>query len=216
VVGVVGDVRHAGLATPPEPAMYLPYTQAPAPTWPILHRSLVVVTRTADDPRAHVAALKEAVLQIDPSLPLADDNTLDEYVDHAQATTRSTMLLLSSLGALALLLASVGVYGAVSYFVSQRRQEIGVRMALGATPRRIWRLVLVRAMAPVGGGALVGIAIALAATRILQGQLYGVATTDPPTLVAVTVLLVGVGVIAAYVPARRAMRLPPASALQSS
>jgi putative ABC transport system permease protein len=122
-------------------------------------------------------------------------------------------VLLSTLGGIALVLAMVGIYGVVAYFVSQRTAEIGVRTALGATPADIWRFVVRRGMVPVAIGLVVGVALAFVTSRLLSGQLYGVTARDPFTFVAVGVLLLLVAVLAMYVPARRAMRVSPAVAL---
>jgi putative ABC transport system permease protein len=124
-------------------------------------------------------------------------------------------VLLSTLGGIALLLAMVGIYGVVAYFVSQRTQEIGVRTALGATPADIWRFVVWRGMMPVAVGLAVGIALAFATSRLLSGQLYGVTARDPVTFIAVGVLLLLVAIVAMYVPARRAMRVSPVVALSA-
>ena len=150
---------------------------------------------------------------MDPLLPLADNTTLDELLAGSLATARFNTQLLSTLGLIALLLASVGVYGVVAYFVSQRTQEIGLRMALGATPGHVWRLVVRRGMAPIVWGVAVGAGMSLATARLLRGQLYGVGANDPATLAGVAVLLLAVAVLATYVPARRAMRVAPAVAL---
>jgi ABC-type antimicrobial peptide transport system permease subunit len=122
-------------------------------------------------------------------------------------------LLLSLLGGIALALAMVGVYGVVSYFVSQRTQEIGIRMALGATPSLIWQYVMRRGLMPIVAGVIVGLVLSSITTTVLRGQLYGVSGHDPLTLGGVAVLLLLVGVVASYVPARRAMRVPPVVAL---
>jgi ABC-type antimicrobial peptide transport system permease subunit len=124
-------------------------------------------------------------------------------------------VLLTTLGALALALASIGVYSVVAYFVSQRTREIGVRMALGATPRDIWQLVLRRGLRPIVWGALVGGVLSLVTVRLLREQLYGVAARDPATLVVVVATLLGVALVATFVPARRAMRVTPSRALSA-
>jgi putative ABC transport system permease protein len=129
------------------------------------------------------------------------------------AASRFNTLLLSTLGALALILASIGVYGVVSYYVSQRTREIGVHMALGAAPADIWRLVLSRGMRPIMWGAIAGVGLSLATVRVLRGQLYGVSAQDPATLVAVVGTLFAVALVATCIPAMRAIRVSPARAL---
>jgi ABC-type antimicrobial peptide transport system permease subunit len=128
-------------------------------------------------------------------------------------TARMNTLLLSLLGGIALALAMVGVYGVVSYFVSQRTQEIGIRLALGATPSLIWQYVMRRGLTPIVAGLILGLVLSSITTTVLRGQLYGVSGHDPLTLGGVAVLLLLVGVVASYVPARRAMRVPPVIAL---
>jgi len=162
-----------------------------------------------------VRALQTAVMTVDASLPLIDTSTMEQLLARSTAAARFNTLLLSALGALALVLASVGVYSVVSYFVSQRTREIGVRMALGATPGDIWQLVLSRGLRPIVWGAVAGGALSLATARLLREQLYGVAAEDPVTMLLVVVTLVGVALIATFVPARRAMRVSPARALVS-
>jgi ABC-type antimicrobial peptide transport system permease subunit len=138
---------------------------------------------------------------------------MERWLAASVATTRFNTMLLTMLGAIALALASVGVYSVVAYFVSQRTREIGVRMALGAAPGHIWRLVLSRGLRPIAWGALLGLALSLATARLLREQLYGVTTQDPVTLGAVAAMLLGVALLATVVPARRAMRVTPARAL---
>ena len=152
-------------------------------------------------------------MTVDPLLPLVDVNTMQGLLSESLAASRFNTLLLSTLGALALILASIGVYGVVAYYVSQRTREIGVHMALGATPADIWRLVLSRGMRPIVWGALAGTALSLAAVRVLRGQLYGVSAQDPTTLIAVVATLFAVAIAATCIPALRAIRVTPARVL---
>jgi putative ABC transport system permease protein len=215
VVGVVADVHNAALNEPAKPTLYMPFTQTSDGMWRATGRSLVLVARTTPVPESIVRALQQAVMTVDPLLPLVDVNTMQNLVSDSMATTRFNTLLLSTLGALALVLASVGVYGVVAYYVSQRTREIGVHMALGATPGDIWLLVLTRGLRPIVWGVIVGVALSLATARVLRGQLYGVSAQDPATLAAVAVTLLGVALIATFVPALRAIRVTPARALAS-
>jgi putative ABC transport system permease protein len=213
VVGVAGDVHDEALNVPVTPTLYMPFAQTPAGMWAVTAQSLVLVARTVPPPETMTRALRHAVTTVDPSLPLADSRTMEQAVARSVATARFNTLLLSTLGAIALVLASVGVYGVVAYFVSQRTREIGVRMALGATPRDIWQLVLTRGLAPIVWGALVGGALSLVTMRLLREQLFGVSATDPMTIVSVLLTLLLVALIATFTPARRAMRVTPARAL---
>jgi predicted permease len=213
VVGVVADVHSSALNVDATPTLYMPFTQTPPGMWNATARSLVLVARTVSTPESAVRELQRAVMSVDASLPLVDVTTMESLLSKSVATSRFNTLLLTALGALALALASVGVYSVVAYFVSQRTREIGVRMALGATPRDIWQLVLSRGLRPIFWGALVGGALSLATVGLLREQLYGVQPQDPPTLLMVVATLFFVALIATFVPARRAMRVTPARAL---
>lgn len=213
VIGVAGDVHEVALNAPPSRALYMPFQQTPAGMWRVTARSLVLVTRTATPPEGVLKALQTAVMSVDPSVPLTDQKTMAKILASSIAQSRFNTLLLTTLGAIALVLASIGVYGVVAYFVSQRTREIGVRMALGAAPADIWRLVLHRGLQPIVWGALAGTALSIATTRLLREQLFGVEPSDPMTLVTVIVLLFGVALLATLTPARRAMRVMPSRAL---
>lgn len=219
VVGVVGDIHEAALTTAPQPELFTAVKQIPDGFWAIMQRSLVVVVKSArpgTSAEALVQPLAKAVTSIDPSLPLADHHTMDSYLRDSLRTARMNTLLLSLLGGIALVLAMIGIYGVVSYFVSQRTNEIGLRMALGATPSSVWRFVMQRGLQPIVAGLVVGIGLALATTTVLQGQLYGVTARDPATLIAVGGLLLAIALVAMYLPARRAMRVSPIVALNET
>ena len=141
---------------------------------------------------------------------------MTDYIRSSLDRARFNTLLLSMLGAIALVLAMVGVYGVVAHFVSQRTHEIGVRMALGATPKQTWRHVVARELAPIAFGVAIGLALSALTTGVLRNQLYGVTTTDPGTFVGVGLLLLGVSLVATYVPARRAMSVAPVEVLKAS
>jgi len=215
VVGVASDIRSRGLALPPSPEFYLPMAQAPDDAWHWF-RTFYVVLRTDGDPIAAVEPLRRAFAQIDPELPLFDVRTMNERLTGTLATSRFNTLLLSLLGAIGLVLAASGIYGVIAYFVTQRTQEIGVRMALGATPGGVIRLILGQAMKPVALGTVIGIAAALGASRVLASQLFQVSGSDPLTVAAVVVTLLAVALAASAIPARRAATVDPTRALQSS
>jgi predicted permease len=217
VIGVVGNVHSEALSADVRPEVYLPVAQTPELLWPFIQRSLVLVTRTRSDVAAITLErpVREAVAAIDPNLPITDGSAMGEFLRRSTATSRFNTLVLGTLGAIALVLAVIGVYGVVSYFVSQRTQDIALRMALGATPMRIWRYVAARGLAPLLTGVGFGIGLSMAAARLLESQLYRVSPRDPYTIGATAALLLLVSIVAMYAPARRAIRVQPVVALNS-
>jgi putative ABC transport system permease protein len=211
---VAGDIRSQGPAVAPRPEFYLPFTQAPDVVWNWF-RTLYVVVRTTGDPAALIKPLSAAVMRVDRDLPLFDVRTMDQRLAGTLATARFNTLLLSLLGGVGLLLAASGIYGVIAYFVSQRTQEIGVRIALGASTGNVVRLILGQALRPVAIGAAIGVVAALTASRVIASQLFGVSRTDPLTIAAVVATLIGVALVASAVPARRAAAVDPTRALQS-
>ena len=214
IVGVAGDMRSRGPAVAPRPEFYLPMPQAPDVAWNWF-RTLYVVVRTPGNPAALVQPLAAAVTRVDRDLPLFDVRTMEQRLAGSLATARFNTLLLSLLGGIGLLLAATGIYGVIAYFVSQRTQEIGVRIALGASRGNVVRLVLSQALRPVAIGAALGVAAALAASQVLASQLVGVSRTDPLTIGAGVATLIVVASVASAVPARRAAAVDPTRALQS-
>ncbi len=215
VVGVVGDVRSAGLGADVDPEFYLPVTQAPERSWDWIQRSMNVVARTEGDPAAVARNIRQAVWEIDPSLPVYDLQTLKQVMRSSTAGTRFNMLLLLMLGAAGLVLAAVGVYGIIAYSVSQRTHELGIRMALGAEPGRVSAMVVRQGAVLAATGLVLGVPASLVASRVLASLLSGVTPTDPLTYAAVALLLATVALLASYVPARRAARVDPVIALRS-
>ena len=207
VVGVVGNVRHLGLDSEPRPEVYRHLLTSP-PTGP------VVVVRAAADAESLIPALRAAVRELDRDLPAATARTMDEIVARSVAERRFLMLVLGLFAAVALALASVGVYGVVSNSVAQRTHEIGVRMALGADRRDVLLLVIAQGMRPALCGLALGIVAALALTRVMQGLLFGVGARDPVAFTAAALLLAAVALMACYLPARRATRVDPMNALR--
>jgi putative ABC transport system permease protein len=214
IVGVAGDIRSRGPAIAPRPEFYLPLAQTPDVAWS-WNRTFYVLVRTTGDPASLIKPLNAALAGIDRDLPLFDVRTMEQRLSGALATSRFNTLLLTLLGAIGLLLAASGIYGVIAYFVTQRTQEIGVRIALGASRGAVVRLVLGQALRPVTVGAAVGVLAALGAARVLSSQLFGVSPTDPLTIAAVVATLFGVASIASAVPARRAAAVDPTRALQS-
>lgn len=214
VVGVVRDVRFAALGRDEGPAFYLPFGQEPDEAWGWLQGTMVAVARAERDPGGLAEPMRRAVGRVDPDLPLYDLATLAERRAGALAAERFNGLLLALLGGLGLVLAAVGVYGILAYFVGQRTRELGLRIALGAPRGRIFALVLAQSLTPVAAGVAAGLALAAAAARLLESQLYGVAPLDPATFLTVAALLALVAAAAAAVPARRALAIEPARALR--
>jgi putative ABC transport system permease protein len=202
VVGVVGDVHHESLATATEPEIYRPLLQAP-------NESVTAVLRTSAAPTSVIDGVRNALIELDPELPLYNIRTLQQIVDESVAQPRFSSLLLGLFAGLALLLAAIGIYGLISYSVTHRLREIGVRLALGAGRGNILRLVLRQGMTPVVIGAVLGIVAALAATRLLASLVFDVSPADPLTFAAVTTLLLVIALLACLLPALRAIRVEP-------
>ena len=210
IVGVVGDV-HFGLGTDPQAEMYLPYRQADL-LLPVFQLS--VVLRTAGDPALQTAALRSALAEIDPNQPLVKVRTMEENMATTVAQPRFRTWLIGILAMLALVLAAVGVYGVMSYTVTQRTSEIGVRVALGAQPKDVFRIIVGEGLRLALFGVGVGLVAALVLTRLLQSFLFGISAYDPVTFIAVSLLLTLVAAAASYFPARRATRVDPMIALR--
>jgi len=215
IVGVVEDVKHYSLKEVPAPEMYVPYAQNGIKIWPPM-RTLQAAVRAhaAGSPEALLDGVKRAMRSVDPDLPVGRPSTLTRLVEDATAPARFSVLLLAAFGGLALLLATIGMYGVVSYSVVQRTREIGVRMALGAGRGQVFAMVVGRGSCLAAAGIAIGLLAALGATRLLRGLLYGVQPTDPITFAAVAALLMAVAILACAIPARRATRVDPLIALR--
>jgi putative ABC transport system permease protein len=211
VVGIVGDVKEMGLEAPAKPEMFFPYQQMGGTLWNI-PRDLIV--RTTGDPLSITPALRQAIWSVDSSQPISNIRTMDEILAEEVAQRRVGMTMLVAFATLALLLASLGIYGVISYSVTQRTQEIGIRMALGASRGDVLRLVMTDGLRLAATGVAIGLGAAFAITRLMAGLLYGVSASDPRTLAVVTVLLTAVALLACYVPARRATKVDPMIALR--
>jgi predicted permease len=213
IVGVVADIKHASLREAPDPEMFVPYTQNEIMVWPSM-QSMQFAMRGRADSAVLMKSVREAVHAVDPDLPIAKYAALTTLVDHSMTADRFSMLLVGAFGALALMLASIGMYGVISYSVLQRTPEIGVRIALGAQRAQIFVMILRQATRLVFAGIALGLIAALAAAHLMTRFLYGVQPTDPMTFAAVSLLLASVALLACYVPARKAMKTDPMIALR--
>ena len=209
VIGIAGDTRHFSLREEAGPEMYVPYTQKP---WPSM-LTMQIAVRTRTDPAAMTGSVRAAVHAVDRDLPLSKIAPLATILDDSMAASRFSMLLVSGFGAFALLLASLGMYGVISYSVLQRTQEIGIRMALGARRQTVFAMVLGQGARVAALGILIGSIAAVVGARLLARFLYGIAATDPLTFLGVSVLLMSMALLACYIPARRAMKVDPMVAL---
>ena len=208
VIGVVGDVRHAGLDGEIRPMTYWPYARNP-------YGTMTVTVRTAADPNRVVTSIASLVRQLDPELVVANVKTMDEVVSDSVAQRRLTMLLLTVFAGTALLLAAVGIYGVIAYSVTERTQEIGIRMALGAQRGAVLRMVIKQALLLAVTGIAVGGGGALLLTRLMEGLLFEVKPADPLTFGVVSAILTAVALLASYIPGRRATQVDPVVALRA-
>ena len=213
VVGVVADIKTRGPAEPAQPEFYLPLMQIPDVAWTWTGRSLNIVTR-GDDVASMTTAIRSSVRELDSTLPVFRIWTMEEGLRRIMAQARFNMLLMSTLGATGLILAALGIYSVIAWLVAQRTREIGVRMALGASRADVIRMMSLHGLQPVIAGLAVGFAGAIAATRLLQNQLFEIGPRDPLTLVATAAVLLIVAAGAAAIPAWRATTIDPSAALR--
>ena len=209
IVGIVPDVKYTGLDAKPEPTIYVPFKQA------LWWRSMYLVARTSGDPLARATEVRAAIAAADPQIPPQEVSTMERLIGESVAEPRYRALLLGAFGALALVLASAGIYGVLSYTVNQRRRETGVRLALGATARDVMGLVIRDGMRLAVVGVGIGIVLAFATTRLLESILYEVSPLDPVTFGLMALFLTGVGFLACAIPARRASRTDPMTAIRA-
>jgi putative ABC transport system permease protein len=209
VVGVADDVRYGGLSRSPVPLVYTPYAQGAEST-----TAMFLTVRAAGDPMSVVGAIREQIRQVDRDQPVASIQTMEARVSASVSQPRLQMDVLGAFAGLAILLAAIGIYGVISYTVTQRTREIGIRMALGAGRREVLRLVLRQGFTMVIAGLATGLAGAMLLTRVLRTLLFGVSTTDPAVFASIVVLLSATAWLATYLPARRATRVDPLVALR--
>ena len=209
IVGVVGDVKHFGLDLPEEPALYTPYTQInPWKRW------MSFAARTQGDAAGTAQALKQEIWKVDSQLPVTKVETMSEVAASSFAARRFNMSLLSLFAGLALVLAAIGIYGVMSNAVTQRTQEIGIRLALGASTIDVLKLIIRNGLTLVIIGVAIGLAGAFALTRLMATLLFGVTPTDGLTIGVVSAVLIGVALLACFIPARRATKVDPLVALR--
>jgi putative ABC transport system permease protein len=208
VVGVVGDVKYNGMADEVQPALYQPITQEQ--TWSIF----LILKSDLADPRSLTAAVRGEISKLDRDLPITNVNTMDQRVSIAMAQPRFRTILIALFAAVALVLACVGIYGVISYSVSQRTHEIGIRMALGARGINVLTMVIRQAIGLAAIGVTIGLLASLGLTSFIRGLLFGVAATDPLTYAVTALVLSATALVAAYLPARRAAKVDPLVALR--
>jgi putative ABC transport system permease protein len=209
IVGVVHSVRHdTSMTEGSKGQVYVPHTLIPI-------RDMKFAVRTSGDPNSVVNAVRAQISQLDPEQPIQHVSTMDKLLDESLAQPRFNTVLLGIFGGLALLLAAIGIYGVLSYSVSQRTHEIGVRMALGAQQTDVVAMVMKHAMRLAAIGIAIGISAAMLATRALSAMLFRVSRTDPTTYFVIVAILGAVALLASYAPARRATKVDPMIALRS-
>jgi predicted permease len=210
VVGVVGHTKHEGLDAESRVQLYLPYRAAAGRVGGFM----AFAVRTTGDPTRMLPAVRSAIRAIDADVPIANVATMDANITASMGQRRFAMLLLGLFAAMAVVLASIGIYGVMSYSVTQRAHEIGIRMALGAARRSVLGMVMRQGLTLVGIGVAIGLAGTFGLTRFIASQLYGVQPSDPTTFVVVAITLVGVAAMATFIPAMRATRVDPVVALR--
>jgi putative ABC transport system permease protein len=207
IVGVVGQVKHTGLAVGQEASIYVPYLQGPIP-------SMIFVVRTTSDQKAMVAAIRSAVQSVDKDQPVYKIKSMEQIISDSIAHPRSISLLLGAFAGIALVLTVLGIYGLVAYLVTQRTQEIGIRVALGAQRRDIFKLVVSEGMKLFVIGLVIGVGMAFGLARVLSSLLYGISASDPATFLGVSALVTLVVLVANFLPARKAAKIDPIVALR--
>jgi putative ABC transport system permease protein len=208
VIGVVADAKYKTLEDPPYPMVYWAHPH-------LVYSEMTLVVRTNGDPLNVAAAARREIQAIDPDQPIGDVRTMQSWMSELTARSRFGTLLLSIFAGLALVLAAIGIYGVMSYSVTQRTHELGVRIALGAQTRDVLKLILGRGLALTLIGIALGLVASLALTRVLSSLLFGVSATDPVTFGALSLLLTAVALAACYIPTRRAMKVDPMVALRN-
>ena len=214
IVGVVHDVKNWGLDAPVKTEAYIPLLQN-APDYLGISRALNIVVRTTNAPETYIPAVINQVRALDPDQPVIEAMTLEQFLGESVANRRFNMLLLGAFASVALVLAAIGIYGVIAYYVTQRTSEIGIRIALGAKSADIFRLVLLQAMSMTTVGLFIGLGAAFVLTRFMASMLYEISTRDPVIFISLSGILALVALAAALLPARRAMRVNPITVLRA-
>jgi putative ABC transport system permease protein len=214
IVGVVADVRNYGIDVDVKPEVYVPFLQGKPAYLSGIASAMNIVVRSSTDPARLATSLREQVQALDKDQPISEIRTMEWYLADSMAQRRFNMLLLGAFAGLALILAAVGIYGVIAYTVAQRTHEMGIRIALGAQRTDIFKLIFGQAMLTTVAGIVIGLGAALGLTRLLQNLLYQVTATDPLVFASITLLLLLVAMAATYIPARRAMKVDPITALR--
>jgi ABC-type antimicrobial peptide transport system permease subunit len=213
----VSELRGTGLEQPPTEAVWYPVKPIPgASLWQAPNAASLVIRSDLADPAALTPAVRRIVNELDPSVPLANIRTMESVVHASMARVSFIMTLLAVAATMAVVLSAVGLYAVISYVVTQRRSEIGVRMALGAQVGQVSRLVMRESLQLAGLGVLLGVSASLAVNRVLSTLLFGVGPNDPVTLAGVSALLIGIALLATILPARRAARVDPVAILRDA
>jgi putative ABC transport system permease protein len=207
VVGIAADIKNKGLEQDTQAQLYLPFPQLP---W----GNMNLLVRTAVAPSSIISAVRTQIANLDPDQPVMNIQTVDDLIDNSRAQPRFTMLLVGALSATALVLAVIGIYGVLSYSVAQRRQEFGIRLALGAERTDILRMVVRQGLLLATAGIAVGLVVALWLTRLMSSMLYRVGTHDLTTFVLTPLVFLGIALLASYLPAQRATKVDPIEALK--
>ena len=214
IVGVVADVRHWALDVPLEPTAYYPFTQIPAGFLPLLENSMAIAVRTTVPPASLTGSIRQAVGSVSPDAPIFDVQTLEQLLENSGSPRRFNLSLLGIFAGLALTLAAIGIFGVVAYSVSQRTREIGIRLAYGAEPSDVLRMILLQCSRLIVMGVFAGLIAAAALARVMESLLAGVSSRDPLTFIAVAIVVTLAALAASYIPARRAMKVDPIVALR--
>jgi putative ABC transport system permease protein len=215
IVGVVADVKHFGLARSHEPEVFIPMPQTTPQNWRWLQRSMFVLARTSGEAESAAGAIREVVRTLDAQLPLYNMRSMEQLRAESTGDQRVGLALVGAFAAVALVLASIGVYGVMAFMVAGRAREIGVRLALGARPRDVRWMILRDGASLTAVGVVIGLIVAFALTRMLEARLFETPATDPVTFLTVGAVIAIAAMLACWAPARRSTRVDPVIALRS-